>query len=245
MLQIMHGAKGKFGLSAAALLVSVLVGTASAAVSATGQNLDQGVDLQRKSLQELDEIWVRGKRLNRSIADVEDDFFKLYNKLNMEDDYDIHCGYASIDRGSMIMSRVCAPEFLAYLARPTQVVSYYRPPVASTLCYTSFNDPSYYGFSGGAYSSSSCYSGGMAGGESYVVHAGATINSPPPGLVLMERGPEYTAHVIKVINSDARLLEKYTHLVGLYDEMRQAQSRYVKVKADAPPRGSPGPHGPR
>ena len=228
-------------LISAAVLGWMLGGVAAAAVSATSATGASAVSPGQTPLQELDEIWVRGKRLHRSIADVEDDFFRLYNKLNKEDDFDIHCGYASLDRGSMIMSRVCAPEFLAYLARPTQSVSYYRPPVISSSCAS--YDASYSGFSAGNLMYTSCTSGMSFGGESYVV--APRYDGPPPGLVLMERGPEYTANVIKVINSDPRLLEKYTQLVGLYEEMRQTQSRYVKVMADAPPRGSPGPHGPR
>ena len=32
--------------------------------------------------EEIDEIWVQGERLSKSIVDVEDDFFNLYNKVN-------------------------------------------------------------------------------------------------------------------------------------------------------------------
>lgn len=64
-------------------------------------------------LEELDEILVRGQSLTRAIADAEDDFFKLYNNLNKDDDYDTSCVYLALDPSSRITSRTCIPGFVA------------------------------------------------------------------------------------------------------------------------------------
>jgi septum formation topological specificity factor MinE len=64
-------------------------------------------------LEQLDEIIVRGETLVKAIADAEDDFFKLYNKLNRDDDYDTSCVYLAFDPNSQIKSRTCIPGFVA------------------------------------------------------------------------------------------------------------------------------------
>lgn len=64
-------------------------------------------------LEELDEILVRGRSLIREIADAEDGFFKLFNNLNKDDDYDTSCVYLALDAGSQIKSRTCIPGFVA------------------------------------------------------------------------------------------------------------------------------------
>jgi hypothetical protein len=64
-------------------------------------------------LEELDEILVRGRSLIREIADAEDGFFKLFNKLNQDDDYDTSCVYLALDASSQIKSRTCIPGFVA------------------------------------------------------------------------------------------------------------------------------------
>ncbi|MEO8313486.1 MAG: hypothetical protein ABI645_01715 [Pseudomonadota bacterium] len=62
--------------------------------------------------QELDEIWVNGKRLVDQITDAEDKFFPVYNKINKNNDFDIKCGYAYLNPDSLIMGRTCLPGFL-------------------------------------------------------------------------------------------------------------------------------------
>lgn len=65
--------------------------------------------------QELEEILVRGKKLKQQIADAEDDFFNLFNKVNTDDDYDTSCVYLNLDTEGLttIKSRVCIPGFVA------------------------------------------------------------------------------------------------------------------------------------
>ena len=62
----------------------------------------------------LDEVWVYGKRLSREIEAAEDDFFVLYNKLNKDSQYDVHCGRMALNKGSMLMVRACVPGFIVY-----------------------------------------------------------------------------------------------------------------------------------
>ena len=64
-------------------------------------------------VQELDEILVRGKNIRDAIADAEDEFFLLYNKLNKDDDYSTSCIYVNTDTDTQIKSRLCIPGFLA------------------------------------------------------------------------------------------------------------------------------------
>jgi hypothetical protein len=66
-------------------------------------------------LEDLDEVLVRGQRVAIAIADLEDDYYKLYNKLNKDNNYDVHCSYLNTDPdnpGSSLRSRICMPEFV-------------------------------------------------------------------------------------------------------------------------------------
>jgi hypothetical protein len=66
-------------------------------------------------LDELDEVLVLGRRATIAIADLEDDYYKRYNKLNKDNNYDVHCSYVNTDPdnpGSALRSRICLPEFL-------------------------------------------------------------------------------------------------------------------------------------
>src|SRR5262245_59507884 len=58
-------------------------------------------------LEELEQIVVRGESIIKAIADAEDNFYDLYNKLNTDDDYDTSCVYLQLDPTSRMSSRVC------------------------------------------------------------------------------------------------------------------------------------------
>jgi septum formation topological specificity factor MinE len=99
-------------LTLSAVLSAGIFTTASAAgapPAAAPTAADPSID----QVQELDEIMVRGKRLRDAIADAEDDFFALYNKLNKDDDYSTSCVYVNLDPDSQIKSRMCIPGFMA------------------------------------------------------------------------------------------------------------------------------------
>ena len=84
-------------------------------------------------LEELDEITVEGKRLyqlRKAVIETEDKFYKLFNELNTNDDYDVHCADQA-PTGSRITRRVCKPVFYADAeAQYAQALvnGYYAPP---------------------------------------------------------------------------------------------------------------------
>jgi hypothetical protein len=168
-----------------------------------------------EELEQLAEIRVRGKRLARRIEDAEDDFFKLYNQLNKDNQYDVLCGDLRLD-GSLIIQRACVPRFIADIARPTYSFS------TGTTC--SFSTP--YGVPTGMYqdtmSSYHCYT------------APLVPDRPPVVAVAMHKREAYLDNVVKVIKSDQRLLDKVRNLDSLYEEMLLAQNRFVKVRATTP-----------
>jgi len=66
-------------------------------------------------LDELDEVLVWADRAAIAIADLEDDYYKRYNKLNKDNRYDVHCSYINTDPdnpGSALRARICMPEFV-------------------------------------------------------------------------------------------------------------------------------------
>ena len=62
---------------------------------------------------ELDEVWVHGKRLADRIEEAEDAFFGLYNELNDDDRFDVHCGLTILQRGSITASYIRSARCLA------------------------------------------------------------------------------------------------------------------------------------
>jgi hypothetical protein len=86
---------------------SHLTEAATATLVATAQPVGQ--------VQELDEIWVRGKRPWDVIADAESDLFRLYNKLNKNNQFDIHCSHVRLNRDSLAMTRTCLPQYIPAL----------------------------------------------------------------------------------------------------------------------------------
>jgi hypothetical protein len=97
-----------------------------------------------EEMTELDEVTVHGTRLADRIVKAEDRFYKLYNQLNKDDDYDINCAFVPLEGNSRIDSRMCAPGFYAD-ALVDQVVWHQRCQptedaegnlVPATACYT-------------------------------------------------------------------------------------------------------------
>jgi len=182
-----------------------------------------------EEVQELDEIWVRGKSLSDAIEDSEDAFFRLFNKLNKKNNFDVSCGYAHLDRNSLAMSRTCLPQFLANYSIP------YIPPAATSMCmggsgfgtmemvanYASTAYDSYYH---AGCSSSFGMSGSMSAGS-------AIILERDPAMTAQLR-QQYMRNLLRVIYRDPRLLEKAADLAGLYAEMGSVQGQFRKVKAE-------------
>jgi hypothetical protein len=166
---------------------------------------------------ELEEVFVRGKRLADVIEDAEDEFFDLYNKLNRDHNYDVHCGYMQLDRGSLAMTRTCVPGFIVYnhydlAGQPVrQCSSTSTPEITGTA-------PNY------------------GSGTAAYYYAGCTwAPLPPVELLAMEHRLKYEKNVLRVIGSDARLLSMAGKLAGLYNEMSTVQNRYVSIKGPGQP----------
>ncbi len=166
-----------------------------------------------EEIQELDEIWVRGKFLSEVIEAAEDDFFKRYNKLNKDQKYDVYCGVMALN-SSMIMVRQCVPGYIVNNSYD------YRTNTVSL--------------------GSSCES--YSGTVSYFCGPSATGSPsypqsvlPSPELLAMAQRPVYARNVLQVVTSDPQLREMVGGLRGLYEEMELTQQRFVKVRQSTEP----------
>jgi hypothetical protein len=190
-------------------------------------------------LQELGEIWVRGKGLAEAIADAEDDFYQLYNKLNTDRDYQVACGYMSLEQGSMIMSRSCIPAFLEYYTDRLHP-SYTSLPGASPFG-TNTGCSGYAGstvvrdlYGTQDYYMAGCdYMNTMSTGYGYApLDLDQLSQESISALIPEERRKAYYRNVMKVIYSDQRLLEQAERLARLYQEMADVQHRYAQARTE-------------
>src|SRR5690606_11294923 len=90
------------------------IGQAASADGPTGQ-LEAPQAASEAPLLELEEVLVHGKRLQERIVEAEDEFYKLFNQVNKDDDYDTNCALLNLsaDSGSRLNSRLCLPVFVA------------------------------------------------------------------------------------------------------------------------------------
>lgn len=208
-------AKGNSFVAIATLLL--LAAGAARAAAPTPQAT--APDAASGELQQLDEILVHGEAVRNRIADAEDQFFQLYNKLNKNDDYDTSCVFVNMDSQSKIKSRVCIPGFFAdALADQLYFMMECQAPQSQTEPDGTTTD-----FSPGA-----CYT------------------PPSPQVVLDKRARDYSNNLMKVINSDPRLKNMAGNLDQLYTELLGIQQKYLRIKASsdasrAPAKAAEGP----
>ncbi len=209
MTSNMHIRKTTLRLAIACLSIAVATAADAATVPTPATTTQASAKAQAagqpEELEQLDEIQVQGKRLLAAIADAEDDFYQLYNKLNTNHDYDTNCVYLNLsdDHDSRIKSRTCLPGFVAD-AMADQV-----------------------------YFSEECKAGQDADGNPQ--SPPPCYTPPPPQLLIMERSNEYARNMMKVINSDMRLQKMAGHLGDLYAELHGVQNQYVKVRSEDQP----------
>lgn len=92
--------------------MAVLLATGLAAIGpAFAQTAAPAATKAIEELEELDEVVVHGTRLAERIEKAEDRFFKLYNQLNKDDDFDINCASLPLDGDTRIEGRYCTPAF--------------------------------------------------------------------------------------------------------------------------------------
>jgi hypothetical protein len=214
---------------------------------------------------ELDEILVHGKRLQQRIIEAEDEFYKLYNQINKDDDYDTNCAMLNLsaDTGSRLNSRLCMPVFVAnavadYTVWRRQCI----PPLDGFDEFSCLDrnrderlsrqeasvrpsldaqfmmlDADHNGY----LSRDELPEEGMGGVPGYM--------PPPPELVLAEGTEKWFQHTMNVIRSDPRLQEMAGKLDELHAEMNAMRRRVVEIEqervANAPPVKRPKVRKPR
>jgi hypothetical protein len=197
---------------AAALLMALLAAGTCAAGAAPSPTSEE--------LPELDEIIATGERLARRIADAEDEFFKLYNTLNTDEDYRMDCGTRSMHSGSLIQVRVCVPGF---------VVNYLAPSLGNgARCVEE-----YVSLDGRRFPRGPCLDVGYA--------------TPSMSAIMMAHGDDMFRHMMAAIRSDSRLQSMAGNLDELHFQLRLMQERYGgiedanRARGDRPARSSRGP----
>lgn len=212
----------------------------------------------------LDEVLVRGKRLERIIVDAEDAFYRLYNELNKDDDYDVNCAYVNVNAdnpGSRITSRVCLPGFVAdAVVDWTLFKMLCQPPLEGSDdfdCLDKNNDrrlsqqevsvrPDLWAMAANGYITRADWPafGLTSPGPS------APYQPPNPTLVLMEGTKPWYEHMMQMTRSDPRLLEMAGQLDDLHEEYMTLQrqeaeirTKYFAERAERVGRISRGPRG--
>jgi hypothetical protein len=204
-----------------------------------------------EELEELAEIQVKGKRLLQEIAEAEDAFYKVFNQVNKDDDYDTNCADLRLESGSRITTRACIPGFVADAIVDWQVFkAQCSPPYDgydefSCLDRNKDNRISQNeatarpGLDVQFMTLDSDHNSFLvrqeiedAGG----IPAGTvTYQPPPPQLVLMEGSTKWAQAMKKVIDSDPRLQQMAGGLDDLYAELSRVNQKFVKVQADGMP----------
>lgn len=206
-------------LSRSALLLSVVF---AAPLQAASQGSALPADAPPvEELTELEEVRVRGKLVANAVITVENRVFRLYNKLNKNNRFDVHCMDMRLNPDSLALQRTCLPEFVGYYPAATQVGigGYYIPPPPFS------HDTSMSSYGGSTFS---YYSPPMS-----------TFTAFPPAppipaasVISSAQRTEYADNVLRVIRSDPQLLEMATELVGMYQEMDRVQAHFVKLRLE-------------
>jgi hypothetical protein len=224
-----------------------------------------------EEIQELDEVFVQGKRLMERIVEAENEFYKLFNAVNSDDRYDTHCVYLQMQEGSRMQSRACIPGFVAdaladwapFKARcqPPLEMEYGRdgPEFACldrdnngrlTLQEASAREELAAAFF--EIDLAGDRNGDISGDEfQRAVETRADLSAPPvhmpatPDAILMEGTKKWHDHMTAVVNGDARLHEMAAHLGDMYYELSRAQRRFEELDAAAKPKNGKVRLGPR
>lgn len=191
-----------------------------------------------EELVELDEVMVRGKLVANAIITAENIVFRLYNNLNKDNRYDIHCLDLQLNRYRLSMLRTCLPEFLSSYTTPR------FHPTAFTGGFVgmqSCGGRSGVDSNGNMYSMTSCpgasYSGASGSFGTYATpyYGNPAARSAPlalTGIVPDDRITDYKENLQRVLGSDPQLLEKANQLAGMYREVERIQTRYVALQEE-------------
>ncbi len=211
-----------------------------------------------EEIQELDEVFVQGKRLMEDIVEAENEFYKLFNAVNNDDRYDTHCVYLQMQEGSKMQSRACIPGFVAdaladwapFKARcqPPQEMEYGRDgPEFACLDRDNNGRLTMQEASAREELAAAFFEIDLAGdrngdisGDEFqqAVETRADLSAPPvhmpatPDAVLLEGTRKWHDHMTAVVNADARLHEMAAQLGDMYYELSRAQRRFDELDAE-------------
>jgi hypothetical protein len=180
------------GSSWAAVEPSAAVATPPAATPSAAPPAAQQID-------ELEEV--NGGRLYDRIVRAEDRFFKLYNELNKDDDFDTNCANVPIGDDSRVEQRFCMPSFFADAKAEQVRLSQY------CLSLTSRNE------------------------DGDITAQGTCYEPPSAEVIFFARKDAYVNNVLKVIGADPRLKQMADEVESLHREREKLSHRYDDLKA--------------
>lgn len=162
----------------------------------------QTTERPAEELDVLDDVIVTGGRLYDRIVRAEDKFFKLYNELNEDDDFDTNCANVPIDQDSRLEQRFCMPSFFADAKAEQVRLSQY------------------------------CLSLQEKDEDGNVTSNGACYEPPSAEQLFFHRRADYVNNVMKVIKSDPDLRKIYEEVESLHRERAQYETRYEQLRAE-------------
>lgn len=206
-----------------ALLLSAVI--AIPVQAAIGNSVPDAIPVEE--LTELEEVRVRGKLVTNAVITAENRVFRLYNKLNRNNRFDVHCVDLRLDWDTMVMQRTCLPEFVGYQSAAS--VGYgYTPPQP----FSHYSEPPLICGSDTCYSPDSFSSPAFNYRSTPMANITALPGPAPAVMVSDEERAEYSQNVLRVIRSDPQLLGMATELVGMYQEMERVQDRYLQLREE-------------
>ncbi len=238
------------GLMQGFIALSLAMAASASATGAQGAETAMGstAAAPAEPLMELDEVLVHGKRLQERIVEAENEFYKLFNEINKEDDYDTNCALLNLsaDTGSRLNSRLCMPVFVANaIADYTVFRRQCQPPLDGFDEFSCLDrndderlsqqeasvrpsldaqfmmlDADHSGY----LSRDELPDEGMGGVQGYM--------PPPPELVLAEGTEKWYRHTMSVIQSDPRLQEMAGRLDELHLEMNATRRRVAQIEQE-------------
>jgi hypothetical protein len=157
-----------------------------------------------EELEELDEVVVVGGRLYERIVRAEDKFFKAYNALNKEDDFDTNCANVITDADSRIESRFCMPAFFADAKAEQARLGEYCRSLRQEETDADGN---------------------------VNVSQGVCYEPPSAEILFSHRRDEYIDNMLKVVNDDPDLRKMAQDVENLHRERAAYEHRFDELRA--------------
>jgi len=180
--------------------------------AAIGQQAPVASAAAQTEVQEFDEIQIQGRNLwelRMQMVAVEDRFYALYNRLNTDDDFDVHCVVrGGVSRDTHINYRVCEVEYVLKAQAAAAQAG------LDAQFFGTRGESSGLGESGIATFAGSGGNGPVAGGAAMPVRS-----------VTLGRADEYRNAMLAVVNRSPEL----RHLV---QERQRLGKRYEEVRLE-------------